>query len=117
MEALSPVRLLPLFFWQGSNDDAQEREPDTEGLSQREASPEDGKGEDKGEYGDEVAEEGDDARFKMLEREVEAQIHEETHAEAHIEQAADCGHVDVDGHGRRKHERQEYDGPAERLNG
>ena len=40
MEALSPVRLLPLFFWQGSNDDAQEREPDTEGLSQREAFPE-----------------------------------------------------------------------------
>ena len=48
MKALSPVRLLPLFFWQGSNDDAQEREPDTEGLSQREAFPEDGKGEDKG---------------------------------------------------------------------
>ena len=86
-------------------------------MSQREAFPEDGKGEDKGEYGDEVAEEGDDARFKMLEREVEAQIHEETHAEAHIEQAADCGHGDVDGHGRREHERQEYDGPAERLNG
>ena len=69
MEALSPVRLLPLFFWQGSNDDAHEGEPDAEGLSQREAFPEDGKGEDKGEYGDEVAEEGDDARFKMLERE------------------------------------------------
>ena len=70
MEALSPIRLLPLFFWQGRNDDAHEREPDAEGLSQREAFPEDGKGEDKGEYGDEVAEEGDDARFKMLEREV-----------------------------------------------
>lgn len=90
MEALSPVRLLPLLFWQGSNDDAHEREPDAEGLSQREAFPEDGKGEDKGEHRDEVAEEGDDARFKMLEGEVEAQIHKEAHAEAHIEQAADC---------------------------
>ena len=53
----------------------------------------------------------------MLEREVEAQVHEETHAEAHIEQTADCGHGDVDGHGRREHEGQEHDGPAERLNG
>ena len=40
MEALSPVRSLPLLFWQGSNDDAHEREPDAEGLSQREAFPE-----------------------------------------------------------------------------
>ena len=84
----------------------QEREPDTEGLSQREAFPRMVKAKIRVNTGMRLPKEGDDARFKMLRREVEAQIHEETHAEAHIEQAADCGHGDVDGHGRREHERQ-----------
>lgn len=117
MEALSPIRLLPLFFWQGRNDDAHEREPDAEGLSQREAFPRMVKAKIRVNTGMRLPKRATMPGFKMLEREVEAQVHEETHAEAHIEQTADCGHGDVDGHGRREHEGQEHDGPAERLNG
>ena len=117
MEMPSPALLPLLFFRQGRDDDAYESKPDAKGLGQREAFSEDGNGEDKGEYGDEVAEEGYDARFKVFECEVEAQIDKETHADPHIEQAADCGRGDVGGHGRHEHEGQEYDGSAERLNG
>ena len=82
MEALSPVRLLPLLFWQGSNDDAHEREPDAEGLSQREAFPEDGKGEDKGEHRMRLPKRATMPASRCLRAKLKLRYHKEAHAEA-----------------------------------